>query len=410
MATWVQREWGNGQSVFLLVFFPFGSQNETPPYRGGMHVLEHMKFQGVENAVGMTTWDEITEQFEPNGTVNAMTTPSYVGYWCHVRADRAEAVATKLGQLAMHTPLLPESQVAKEIEVVVRELEEAEDSPSDTCAEQSLVTLYGADTPHGWSVGATPKEVRRLTRKNLLDLHRVTHQSKPRVIVLGSGNNATRARQALVTVADNNKLNGGVGTIVQDDTPPTFVPPSTRWIQRDTKTLHTIVQFPCKDTPLGHPDFYALFVLAKLLGGRMGSRLTKALRKQGMVYSVRGNLHADQYHSVLQIGTGFNRTEGMRAMMTCLAQTPTQKEVHETVEWVKTQRSLANGTRPSTVAAELTEYLRCRPDLVKSYEWNQETDKYTRITTEDVVAVWKKHVHGNEPYVTTVGKETLPRV
>ena len=245
--------------------------------------------------------------------------------------------------------------MAKEIEVVVRELEEAEDDPSDTCAEQALVTLYGENTPHGRSVGATPAQVRRLTRQHLLDLHRATHQTKPRIIVLGAEHEATMAREALVHVAQQYRLGGGAD-IVQADQPPTFAEPSTRWIQRDTKSMHTTVQFPCRDVQLGNNEYYALFVLAKLLGGRMGGRLTKALRKQGMVYSVHGNLHADQYHSVLQITTGFNRTEGMQAMMTSLAQPPTSDEVQETLEWIRTQRSLARSTRPSTVAAEIANF------------------------------------------------------
>ena len=203
---------------------------------------------------------------------------------------------------------------------------------------------------------------------------------------------------------------GGGADIVQADQPPTFAEPSTRWIQRDTKSMHTTVQFPCRDVQLGNNEYYALFVLAKLLGGRMGSRLTKALRKQGMVYSVHGNLHADQYHSVLQITTGFNRTEGMQAMMTSLAQPPTSDEVQETLEWIRTQRSLARSTRPSTVAAEIAEFLRCRKELMPEYDWNNETNKYASVTPQAIVAVWEKFVHNQEPYVTTVGKETLPRV
>ena len=88
--TTIMKDWGSGDSVFMMVFYPFGSRNEHPEQRGGMHVLEHMVFQGVlarvqspmdephswmENEEYITSrayrigaWSRATRRLPPTGT------------------------------------------------------------------------------------------------------------------------------------------------------------------------------------------------------------------------------------------------------------------------------------------------------------------------------------------------------
>ncbi len=409
--THIRIRWGAGETVFMMVFYPYGSRNETKTYRGGMHVLEHMVFQGV-NTDGMRTWDEITETFEPLGTVNAMTTQAIVGYWCHVSADKTKEAATALGHLACSTPLLPAGNVKEEIKVVIRELEESENNPDRKVAEEANVTLYGPDDPKGWSIGATKEQVETLDTGKLMKLYNASHR-KPRAIVLGKDPASKIAHEALCAAVEEclkKKSNEEKCecSVVREDEVSTFKDASTTFIEKDTKGFPVVVSFALERCALGSEEYYTACIAASILGGRMGSRLTNALRKKGMVYSVQASVDADASQGTLQISTSVNDKAGLDEMLRLIKNAPTKVEVGATIGWYTTQRCIAEATSPMSVANEAVDFLRYRKETVRKhgYSWGDESIKYKDVTFDKVAAFWNDYMV-KTPYTTYAGKEKI---
>lgn len=402
--TTVMKDWGSGESVFMMVFYPFGSRNEHPEQRGGMHVLEHMVFQGVDHA-DLQSWADITQQFEPMGRINAMTSHNFVGYWCHVAHDRANEAAASLGHLATCSPLLPPSSHKSEIEVVVRELEEAYDNPSQRSMEEASVTMHGADDPMGWSIGATPEQVRSLTKDTLLELYAASH-SRPRAIVLGK--NVTEAYDILFDILRKKLAGGQSYRDMVPDRAPAILAPSERLIDSDTKGYHLVLSQVYPAIHLGDHDYYVACIVAKILGSRMGSRLTRKGRENGLVYSVSASVEADADCARLVIATSVQRKEDVDTLVSYISDPPTETDVEQTKQWVAAQRKLAVSTSPMAVADEIVDFLRFRRDMMRGrgYEWEDESKKYQSVTAEEVGAFWKQFLADGAFYRTIVGKST----
>jgi predicted Zn-dependent peptidase len=142
--------------------------------------------------------------------------------------------------------------------------------------------LYG-DQPLGWDIIGTKETVRAATRETFMGYLDRWYRAPRMVAGLGGavGGDALERLEALL----GEVRNGSTGA----PAPATWAQDEPR-VKLHTKTSDQAhLRIGVHSYPLGHPDRYALMLLATVLGGGMSSRLfTEVRERRGLAYYIYG--------------------------------------------------------------------------------------------------------------------------
>ena len=157
----------NAPVVALNVWVRTGSADELPGEFGMAHVFEHMLFKGTERrAVG-----EIASSVEAaGGNINAFTSFDMTVYHITMASRDAALGVDVLADAVQFSTFDPE-ELAKEMEVVVEEINRGEDSPGRVLS-QALFDLAFEEHPYRRPVIGTEESVRSFSRQQMLDFHK----------------------------------------------------------------------------------------------------------------------------------------------------------------------------------------------------------------------------------------------
>ncbi|HUF54859.1 MAG TPA: pitrilysin family protein [Dehalococcoidia bacterium] len=264
-------------SVTVAVYVGAGSRYERDGDAGVSHFLEHMLFKGTEK---WHTAREIAEKVDGvGGVMNGATDREYTLYYVKVARPHFDMALDVLFQLVAH-PLLEESEMDKERQVVLEELAMVEDSPAQV-AEILLDGLIWPDNPLGRDIAGSPESVTGLTRDAMTGYFH--DQYVPNNTVISVAGNITHEQIVAAVSADLDGWAAG--------SPSTWLPaPSLNGTRcaikfKTTEQAHLSMAMP--GIPLNHEDRYALSFLSIILSEGMSSRLFVELReKRGLVYDV----------------------------------------------------------------------------------------------------------------------------
>lgn len=142
------------------------SGHETRPVLGVSHLLEHMVFKGTERR----TAREIALALESRGgSLDAYTSRDHTSYQAHV-LDQDLPLALDVLTDLVRRPLLRDSDLALERNVVLEEIAGVADTPDDLVHELFAETLYPAH-PYGWPILGTTDTVSALEGAHLQATH-----------------------------------------------------------------------------------------------------------------------------------------------------------------------------------------------------------------------------------------------
>jgi predicted Zn-dependent peptidase len=264
------------RSAAVGVWVRQGSAHEAEEDTGASHLLEHMVFKGTERR----TAAEIALALEGlGGSLDAYTSREHTSYQARVLDEHLPEALDVLADLAL-APLLRDSDLALEREVVLEEIAQVEDTPDDLVFELHNESLWRGH-PYGRSILGTKESVTDMTATRLRELH-TTRYSGSNLIVAGAGNVQHEDFTARVAA-----LFGGVpaGLGVGPLETPAGTKSGVERSERDSAQTHIVFG---TDVPgHAHPDRYALALLSTALGGGMSSRLFQKVREElGLCYSV----------------------------------------------------------------------------------------------------------------------------
>jgi predicted Zn-dependent peptidase len=275
----------HAQSVSCFVMLAAGSRYETPETNGIAHFAEHMFFKGTERR---PTSREISSEIDGiGGEFNAFTGKEYTGYYVKCAADTRDVALDVLVDMLRNSTFDPE-EIDREKGVIVEEMNMYFDTPRDFIGGLYEELLYG-DQPLGWHIIGRKETVRAATRETFEGyLDRWYH---PERMVVGLGGK----------IGDDllPKLEELLGDIPARETEkPAALSqsgngsgPRVRVHHKVSDQAHLVLGVP--SIPLGHPDRYALMLLATVLGGGMSSRLfTEVRERRGLAYYVYGVNHS----------------------------------------------------------------------------------------------------------------------
>jgi predicted Zn-dependent peptidase len=269
------------RSAAVGVWVRTASAHEVRPKMGVSHLLEHMVFKGTERR----TAQEIALALESRGgSLDAYTSRDSTGYHARVLdtdLPRALDVITDM----LRRPVLRDSDLSLERQVVLEEISTVEDTPDDEVFDLAYETLWPSH-PYGFQILGTKETVSALSADDLKHLHGRAYF--PGNCVIAAAGNLTH--EALLDEVDRQGWFQGDALAPNPPPPPLPpVPPAvrgvTRSIEKDTAQTHIV--FATDTIPYADRRKYAMLVLSNVFGGGMSSRLFQRIREElGLAYAI----------------------------------------------------------------------------------------------------------------------------
>jgi zinc protease len=245
---------------------------------GLSHVLEHMLFKGTETRPGSRIDQEVQEA---GGEMNAYTSFDRTVYWINVQASGTRTAVDVLCDIMQHATL-PEAELARELDVIRREMDMGHDDPGRRSSRRLFETAY-TRSPYRYTIIGYRDIFDRLTRADVLAYYREKY----------APNNCF-----FVVVGDINPdevagwIRAAYATAKFQPLAPEVLPVEPRQMaervvieEAPIELGHVHLSWHIPD--VRHPDVPILDVLAVLLGGGRSSRLVQEVReKAGLVHSV----------------------------------------------------------------------------------------------------------------------------
>jgi predicted Zn-dependent peptidase len=264
-------------SVSCFVMLAAGSRYETADSQGIAHFAEHMFFKGTERRPTARTIS--TEIDAIGGEFNAFTGKELTGYYVRCGTETRDIALDVLTDMLLHSRF-DEEEIAKEKGVILEEMNVYLDTPQRYVGNVYDRLLY-ADQPLGWDILGTRETIESATRDTFTSYLDTWY--RPERIVVGIGGRLGDGLQEKLE-----ELLGGIEARPTGSAAPVELPADASPVLLHTKTseqAHLILGV--RGYPIGHPNRYALQLLAVVLGGGMSSRLfTEVRERRGLGYYV----------------------------------------------------------------------------------------------------------------------------
>jgi zinc protease len=262
-------------TVSIGVYFSGGRVHETPETAGLTRLMVEVAMKETATRAAQT----LANEFERLGAVlGAAVYPDYFGYYTTF-LSRTWDDGMKLVADIVSSPTFAESELEKERQVLLAEIETRRDSMSAFPMDLFCRALYG-DHGYGLAEPGIPDVLQGLHRADLIRW-RKRFITRRNMIVVAVGN--------IDTVDLAKHLEENLASLPQHTSQP--YPPPAPAAQAAEETLvrkraQTALVLGFPTVPYNHPDYFALKVLQGVASG-MGGRLFTRLRdEKALAYTV----------------------------------------------------------------------------------------------------------------------------
>ena len=256
-----------------------GSVHEGKWLGAGLsHVLEHMLFKGTTTRPGSRIDQEVQEA---GGSMNAYTSFDRTVYHIDVPNTGAHTAIDILCDIMQHATLPPD-ELAKEMDVIRREMDMGHDDPGHRASRRLFETAY-TRSPYRFTVIGYPDIFNELKPDDIHGYYREKYApNNVFYVVVGDVKNGEVIAQ-IHTAYEKTKAKA-LSQVVLPEEPRQTAP---RQIVEEAPIELGHFHFAWHIPELRHPDVPILDVLAVLLGCGRSSRLYQQVReKQGVVHHI----------------------------------------------------------------------------------------------------------------------------
>lgn len=294
------------RSAAVGIYVRTASGHERPSQLGISHLLEHMVFKGTERR----TARELALELEVRGGgLDAFTGRDYTSYQAHV-LDADLPLAVEILTDLVRRPLLRESDLVSERNVILEEINGVADTPDDLVFELHAQALWPKH-PYGYSILGTPETLEGLSAEDLRALHRAGYY-RGNCVIAAAGN---VSHDQLITVLEREGWFEGVTREVPRSgvVPAPAVRGADCVEHRDTAQTHVV--FGTDTFPLRDPRRFPIAILTNVFGGGMSSRLFQRVREElGLAYAIFAYKHFYQGSGQLGVYVGTQPSTADRAV------------------------------------------------------------------------------------------------
>jgi predicted Zn-dependent peptidase len=289
------------ETASVALFAGVGSRHEEERLNGLAHLFEHMVFKGA----GGRSARQISEAIEDvGGELNACTERDQTSFTAAVLGDHVGLAVELIGDLVCR-PAFDPAELEREAEVVLQELAEAEDTPSDIIFDHLWSQAF-AGQPLGRSILGSETSVRAVRSPDLLAWRDRNYLAGSMVL---SAAGAVE-HEAFVALAERHF--GGLA----EGTTPAAAPASFTAHSRHERAKADQAQITLAYAGPGQKDegYLAARLFADIAGGGASSRLFQSVREErGLAYTVSAGLHGHDEVGLLHVHAATARSQGHAA-------------------------------------------------------------------------------------------------
>ncbi len=262
------------ETVAVGLYADAGSRHEPAALNGIAHLFEHMVFKGA----GGRSARALSEAIEDvGGDLNAATDREGTSFSATLLAEHLPLGVEILADLLLR-PHLEAGDLAREQEVVLQELAEAEDTPSDIIFDE-LWTASFPDQALGRPVLGSEATVRAITTDDLA-AWRDAHVRADSLMLVAAGK-VDHAQLVALAEARLGDVKPGIAAGFEAGQ----FGGGMRALKPRADQAHLTFAYP--GLPLLDENYYALRLFADIVGAGASSRLFQAVREErGLAYSV----------------------------------------------------------------------------------------------------------------------------
>ncbi|MCX7886459.1 MAG: insulinase family protein [Verrucomicrobiae bacterium] len=245
---------------------------------GLSHVLEHMLFKGTTTR-GVA---QIAQQVEDKGGyINAYTSFEHTVYYINIPSENWRTALDILVDCMMNATI-PEAELRKEKEVILREMAMNVDDPVRRSNRLLWATAYTTH-PYRHPVIGYPDIFNRITRDDVVAYYRKFYVPNNLVFAVVGNISASAVVSHLRELTKDFRM-GAIEPVVVPAEPPQL---SLRERHESAPVKLSRLHLAWHIPSVTHPDVYALDVLAVIAGQGRSSRLYREIRQQkGLVHTI----------------------------------------------------------------------------------------------------------------------------
>jgi predicted Zn-dependent peptidase len=263
--------------VALCVVAGRGARAEDEARSGWSHLLEHMVFKGA----GGRTARGIVEAIEAEGgNINAATGYERTSFQVRALAGGLDLGSAVLADLVQR-PTMDAGDLAKEKQVVAQEIAEAADAPDDLVFELAQAAAFEGQ-PLGRPILGTPASIGTTTPESLNAWRAALYG--PSTLVVSAAGAVDEDDLLRLAERDFGPASGEGAAAVPALAPARFTG-GQRPVAKALEQANLVLLLPA----VGVRDdaYFALRLLAEILGGGMASRLFQEAREnRGLAYAI----------------------------------------------------------------------------------------------------------------------------
>lgn len=257
--------------VTAMIWYRVGARDEELGQTGKSHFLEHMLFKGTDK-YKKGAIDLITMQ--NGGRNNAFTWLDFTAYYFTFASDRWET-ALEIESSRMRNTLFTQEEFDSEKQVVIEELQIGQDGPWDALEEEIWATAFRQHPYHNPTVGWI--EDLLVADKEAMKAYydKWYHPQNATLVLVGDFQTET-------ALARINELFGAIPAGPPVERHKIVEPPQKGEkrvvIQKSTPVERLMMGYHAPQ--IGHPDTYALHVVAMIMSAGRRSRFYQRLQEQ----------------------------------------------------------------------------------------------------------------------------------
>jgi predicted Zn-dependent peptidase len=262
------------QTVALSVVAGRGARFEDAAHSGWSHLLEHMVFKGA----GGRSAKQIVEVIEAEGGhINAATGYERTSFQVRALKHGLDLGSSVIADLVLR-PTMDAADLAREKQVVGQEIAEAADTPDDLVFELAQAAAF-AGQPLGRPILGTVQSIKAATPQTLGAWRSALYA--PETLVVSAAGAVDE--DELLRLAERD-FGAAAGEGLAAAEPAAFAG-GTSTVAKRLEQANLVFLLPA--VGVKDPDYFALRLLAEILGGGMASRLFQEAREaRGLAYAI----------------------------------------------------------------------------------------------------------------------------